>query len=119
MTAPVPTANWVHPATVLRVVDGDTVLVSLDLGRYPHRLRAEVPVRIAGLYAPELRAPGGPEARAALTALLDGPEPLVAQTRKPDPRDPYGRVVADLWTSAGVNVAEWMIEAGHGRGTPT
>lgn len=120
MTAPVPTPNWCHPATVLAVKDGDTVLVRLDLGKYPHRIETAVPIRLAGLYAPERSTEPGEAAREYLHDLLfDGFEgaAVIVQTRKPNPRDKYGRVVADVWC-VGMSVAEEMIRAGHGKGQP-
>lgn len=119
MTAPVPSPNWTHPALVLRVIDGDTIVVRLDLGRYwgGATLGAEGPIRVAGLYSPELSEPGGPEARQAARSMVEGLGVVIA-TRKPNPRDPYGRVVADVWLGDGRSFAELMIAAGHGRATP-
>lgn len=119
MAAPVPTPNWTHSAEVVRVVDGDTFVARIDLGRYPTKIHATATIRIAGLWSPEKDEKGGPEATAALMKLLfpedaRPDEPVVVlQTRKPDPRDPYGRVVADVWVD-GIGVAEQMISEGHG-----
>lgn len=111
---PVPTPNWCHPAQVVRVIDGDTMVVRLDLGRYGggDRVEVETTIRVAGLYCPELREPGGHEALARAAELLIDTE-VVVQTRKPNPRDPYGRVVADIWLGSWL-YAELMIEEGHG-----
>jgi endonuclease YncB( thermonuclease family) len=124
MTVPPVDPNWTHPADVVRIIDGDTFVARIDLGKYPMKVQIEVTIRIAGLYAPERRDPGGPEATAALRSLLgfstpytEENDPIVLRTRKSDPRDPYGRVVADVWAD-GVNVAEAMIDAGHGKGAP-
>lgn len=113
---PVPTPNWCHPAQVVRVIDGDTMVVRLDLGRYGggDRVQVETTIRVAGLYCPELREPGGHEALNFAKVLIGLDDALVIQTRKPNPRDPYGRVVADIWLSDGSSFAEDMIEAGHG-----
>jgi endonuclease YncB( thermonuclease family) len=124
MTAHKSLPNWTHPGTVLRVIDGDTLLISLDLGKYPHRIRVEAPIRIAGLYSPELDDEGGAEAAAHLLRLLERASlteaPIVTvTTRKPDPRDPYGRIVADVYLDTGQNVALAMIAAGHGTAKPT
>lgn len=109
---PVPTPNWVHSAAVLRVIDGDTFVARIDLGRFPTKIEATATIRVAGLNAPERKDAGGFEATSSAYQLLS--ERVVLATRKPDPRDPYGRVVADVWLEDGRSFAEAMIEAGHG-----
>jgi endonuclease YncB( thermonuclease family) len=59
--------DYVRSATVVRVLDGDTVILDVDLGFY---MRARMSCRLAGINAPEHNQPGGPEAKAALTELL-------------------------------------------------
>lgn len=126
MTTPAVDPNWTHPGTVVRVIDGDTLVIRLDLGRYPHRVQTEVPIRLAGAYAPEMREPGGPETRDHVLELLRSTgltEPyraVTVRTRKPNPSDPYGRVVADVWADDGTNIGEavaaFVAEHGYGRG---
>jgi endonuclease YncB( thermonuclease family) len=118
-TAPVPSPNWTHPGVVVRVIDGDTLVVRLDLGRYGGGDVVEhtTTIRIAGLYCPELGEPGGEEARDFAKSIVGGADVMV-QTRKPNPRDAYGRVVADVWIRLGRSFAEEMIEADHGSATP-
>lgn len=117
---PVPDLNWTHPAELVRVIDGDTFVARIDLGKYPTKYLAEPHIRILGLWCPEIKDPGGVEARDALSALLlpstTASGGLIVQTRKPDPRDAYGRCLADVW-SMGVHVASRMIEAGYGTAT--
>ena len=78
-------------ATVVHVVDGDTV--DVDVGGATER------VRLLGINTPETKAPDrpvecfGPEASARLVALL--PEGTrVALARDVEPRDRYGRLLA-------------------------
>lgn len=54
-------------STVVEVIDGDTVRVDLDLG---FSLTWRTSIRLHGIAAREKDAPGGPEARAHLTALI-------------------------------------------------
>lgn len=54
-------------ATVLRIVDGDTLC--LTSRAVPPSLRLPIRVRLAGVFAPELPTPEGIEARSALAAL--------------------------------------------------
>ncbi len=50
------TALWTYRARYVRTIDGDTLLVELDLGM---RIRYEMRVRLAGFSAPEHATPEG------------------------------------------------------------
>lgn len=72
---------YVYSATVLRVIDGDTVAAAVDLGFF---VTVKMSLRLAGLNARELRDEGGPEARDHLAALLPVGTEVVVQSVKPD-----------------------------------
>ncbi len=59
---------YTYRATIEAVHDGDTIVVSLDMGRHLWILGAKH--RLAGCNARELADPGGPQARDNLIALL-------------------------------------------------
>ncbi len=88
-------ANGGDDAEVVRVVDGDTIIVRID-GR-------EERVRFIGVDAPELANAdtgqaaecGGPEARDANAALLDGA--AVRLERDVSDRDRFGRLLRHVW----------------------
>jgi hypothetical protein len=108
---PAPIPAYVFAATVLDVHDGDTQTYGLDFGRFPTtRITAEVQVRIAGLFCPELTQQGGAAARAFAIALLAPGEPIVVRTLKPS----FARTVGDVWVG-GESFAELMKAAGHHR----
>jgi micrococcal nuclease len=92
-------------AVVVRVCDGDTVVV--DIPDYPDVVGREIRVRLAGVNAPELRDPdpwrrrAGQEARLAMAALLP-PGSVVTLTNIR--RDKYFRLDADI-TFQGRDVA--------------
>lgn len=75
-------ASFTYNATVLRVIDGDTIEVDVDFGFYLHQM--PVPVRLSGCNAAEHGTPGGDAATANLTALLPAGTPLALLTAKPD-----------------------------------
>lgn len=81
-------------ATVLGVVDGDTIDVTIDYG---FRLRQDHRVRLAGIDAPEVNAAGpeGERARDWLRARLPVGAPVELVTFKP--KDKYGRFLATVW----------------------
>lgn len=64
---------WRYRARVASVTDGDTFTALIDTG---FRVRVEMPIRIADLWAPELRQTGGDEAKRMLEFAL-GYNPLV------------------------------------------
>lgn len=100
--------EWIKPAVVLRVVDGDTVVLDIDLGfrvwlRGQHvRLVAMgqdgKPIRFD---APELTGPlatlAGRAARDRLGQLLPAEVGVTVQTFKGDSADKYGRWLAVVW----------------------
>lgn len=108
-----------YRATLLRVVDGDTIRVQLSLGL---RISRDVSLRIAGINTPEINRgtaaerAAGDRARLALVNLI-GPEgtPLYVRTYKDT--QSFDRYVCDLLVGGPdgmlVNVAEAMVESGY------
>lgn len=100
------------PARVVRVVDGDTLILRM-------RGRA-VRVRVIGLDAPETWARRdcfGAEATAALRRLA----PAGTAVRVEGDREPYdghGRRLLHVWTAGGRSVAGALIRAGFARALP-
>lgn len=84
-------------AVVVRVCDGDTVVV--DIPDFPDVVGKEIRVRLAGVNAPELRDPNplrrrsGQQAKAAMVRLLP-PGSVVTLTNIR--RDKYFRLDADI-----------------------
>lgn len=80
-----------YKAYLNRVVDGDTLHVTLDLGfGIEHR---EI-LRLAKINAPEMTTPEGRKSADALKEILKGVPFLVLRTNK---TDIYGRYVADVF----------------------
>lgn len=90
----VPGAGRGLAATVVHVIDGDTL--DLRVAGTPER------VRLLGIDTPETVKPGhpvecyGPEASARTKALLPAGTPVVIQ-RDVEARDRYGRLLVYLW----------------------
>lgn len=105
-----------YRARLVRVVDGDTIIVDVDLG---FRIHQTMSVRLAGINAPEPRGDSrkaGIEASHALASLARVTFPLLLQTEKD--RGKYGRFIATVWLQTangerGVNLNERMVESGH------
>ena len=98
-------------ATVVNVVDGDTVELQFP-GREP-----EV-VRLLGIDTPETVHPDrpvecfGPEASARAAELLPSGSQVFVQ-RDAEARDRYGRLLAYLWTADGTFVNAELVAGGH------
>lgn len=103
--------TYVYKACLARVIDGDTFVLSIDLGFH---ISAEKHVRLRDVNCPERSALGGPEATAFVLDLLAG-RPLLVKTYK-DQRS-FIRWVCDVWVDADpapLDVAQEIIKAGHG-----
>ena len=80
-----------YRARLIRVVDGDTIDVDLDLGFH---LRARHRLRLLGVDTPERGEPGFAEATATVRQRLEAAQELVVWTVKPDS---FGRWLASVW----------------------
>lgn len=104
--------TYEYEATVLRVVDGDTVDMSVDLG---FRVNMRDRFRLTGINAPERGQEGWAVATAALQNMLPVNARVRIQTAHPstrDPKDKYGRWLATIFASA-LNVNQAMLDQGH------
>lgn len=100
---------WNVPATVLDVVDGDTVRLELDLGWHIHYTAR---VRIAGIDSPEMKTAPGAEAKAFAQTLLKPGDQVMFQSAK---LDKYGRPLGHVHFGSGgaYDFGAAMVEHGH------
>jgi micrococcal nuclease len=108
-----------YAAQTLRVIDGDTIVVRVDLG---FRAHIDTPLRLLGVNAPEHGTPAGDAATAYTTGWLNaafvtakrGPA-LVIDSAKPGEYsgDKYGRWLATVWDQHGACLNEDLVSAGH------
>jgi micrococcal nuclease len=88
---------YIYKASLIRVVDGDTVDLIIDLGFDTSRYER---FRLYGIDAPELRTEAGKEAKAWLSEALQPLEVIYVQTlqhKTKAKRDKYGRFLAVLY----------------------
>ena len=109
---------WTYRAKVVRVIDGDTVDVDIDLGFGIWQKNERV--RIMGIDTPESRTRDkiekkfGLAAKAKLKSLL-GPNPVLQTTiskKGEDMKGKFGRVLGDFIIE-GKQVTEIMCKSGH------
>jgi micrococcal nuclease len=98
--------HFTYFATLGRVIDGDTIDVTLDLGLKVFKGER---LRLARINAPDLPLDAKAAATATLAGLLVGAAELKVETVKPDP---YGRWVSEVWLPDGRNLSDEMLKAG-------
>jgi micrococcal nuclease len=102
---------------VLKIVDGDTIDVDIDLG---FSVSFAQRVRLAGIDTPESRTTDlkekalGLESKEYLKHLLENAEDIVIQTEKPDSSEKYGRILGWLFINdEDISLNEKMISEGY------
>lgn len=96
-----PDGRYVWQATLDRVIDGDTIIATVDRKDGARQLR----IRLIGFNAPEdtkTKEPGGAEATQHLKDLLGEPgaKLLVEYDMSQGMTDKYDRTLAHVWTTA-------------------
>jgi micrococcal nuclease len=87
--------------SVLKVVDGDTIDASIDLGFDIRPLDKRI--RLAGIDTPESRTRNleekalGLESKEWLKKALEGAKDIIIKTEKPDSTEKYGRIIGHLF----------------------
>ena len=115
-------ADYIRRARIVRLVDGDTVDVDIDLGM---AITTRQRLRLFGINTPEVRGPNkqaGYDATSHLAGLLvefacdDGEWDIVVKTHR-DKKGKYGRYLADLigedQDGNPTNLNERMVTDGH------
>lgn len=105
-------STWTVPAVVGRVVDGDTVYVTFDLGWHISLYSA---VRVAGIDCPEIATPAGKAAKARAMQLLPVGLPVIVVSHK---LDKYGRVLGSIALPGGEDYGAMVMHEGHAVAAP-
>ena len=100
--------EWIVPAVVNRIIDGDTIEVTLDLG---WGLYKKDHVRFVGINCPEKNTPEGIAARDYLLKYTILGENVMIHSHK---LDKYGRCLATVMLGD-INLNNLMIESGHAK----
>lgn len=101
--------TYSYRSTVLRVIDGDTIVLRVDLG---FRLSVEVTVRLWGIDAPEVHGAtreAGNKATARLLALCPVGSIVTLASKQ---LDKYGRSVGSVTTADGTDVGRALVAEG-------
>ena len=95
-----------YSATLVRCIDGDSVVLDVDLGFKLHRQHDSY--RLGRIDAPEMSTEAGPSSRDALVAMLALSSSLMVTTST---ADKYGRGLVELFAD-GVNLNDRMVAEG-------
>lgn len=82
---------YTYSATIIKVIDGDTVKVLVDLG---FKIFVEKTLRLARINAPETSTPEGIESKTWLTNNLLKDTQIQFESKK---LDNYGRSIAEIF----------------------
>ena len=103
--------------SVLKVVDGDTIDASIDLG---FDISLSKRIRLAGIDAPESRTTNlkekalGLESKEWLKKTLEGAKDIIIKTEKPDSTEKYGRIIGHLFINGQeTSLNNQMIDEGY------
>lgn len=99
---------YVYAAKLVKVTDGDTVVLEVDLG---FRLKATMPIRLLGINAPEIRDLAGRLARQWVTDWFTANPSFTVATAK-DP-EKYGRWLGVIHPYSGASLNEALVAAGQ------
>jgi micrococcal nuclease len=102
---------------VLKIVDGDTIDASIDLG---FDISLEKRVRLNGIDTPESRTTDlkekalGLEVKEWLKHKLEGAKDILIKTQLPDSTEKYGRILGNLYiNNESLSLNEQMVNAGY------
>lgn len=103
---------------VIKVVDGDTIDVDIDLGM--NTIKANERIRLAGIDTPESRTNDkfekslGIESKEYLKSKLKEAKKIIIKTELPDSTEKYGRMLGWLYLDEDtVSLNDHMIEEGY------
>lgn len=105
--------QYVYKAFVTRVIDGDTIVVDIDLGLGVWK--KDERIRLAGINAPEIRGESRTQGfittKILKTYVLE--KNIIIKTTKDD-KGKYGRYIAEVYVSSSnewINVGEQLVKA--------
>ena len=104
---------YTYNAEVIKVYDGDTITVNIDLGF--GIIKSQTKIRLLGIDTPELRGEereAGLEAKKALMDLIMG-KTVTIVTEK-DKTGKYGRYLGTIFLD-NTNINLWMLDHGYAK----
>lgn len=103
---------YTYKAKIVRVVDGDTIDLDVDLG---FKIHSHIRTRLARIDTPEMNTEEGKAVKVLVETRLPRDTEVMIATGK---GDRYGRWIAEISTASGLNVSDWLLAAGHAKSYP-
>lgn len=106
---------YTYEASLIRVVDADTIILDLDRGFKDHSIKT---IRLSRVDAPEIRGEEKEQGKVAkqwVEETLSKSDRLTIQSQK---LDAFGRSIAELWYWEGdrwINLSDELLEKGLAR----
>jgi micrococcal nuclease len=103
---------YTYKAKVMRVIDGDTIELTIDLG---YKVYWNSNCRLHGINAPELKGDqmdAGLKAREFLRSRLPVGRDIVIRSKS---LDKYGRPIVEIINMDGTILNDQMVEAGYAK----
>jgi micrococcal nuclease len=98
-----------YQAKILRIVDGDTVDLQVDLG---FKVSIDIRVRLTEINAPELSTPEGVKSKEWLERKIEPNQSVIVSTFK-NPGDPYGRWLGKITTEQFGDLSSYILKEGY------
>jgi micrococcal nuclease len=95
-----------YHATLVRIIDGDTIEVDIDLG---FSVKTRQTLRLNGIDTPEMNTAEGKTVKQKLSAML--PDSFTIATTK---REKYGRYLAEIFVM-GKSINQRLLDEGHAK----
>lgn len=100
---------YTYKATIVRIVDGDTIYVDVDLGFF---LRQTMKVRLKGVNTPETRGVSRPEGLKAKQFVIDTLADCPVVVIKTSKIGKFGRYIADVLFLPGSDSTSEILKKG-------
>lgn len=98
--------SYTYEATIDRVIDGDTLLVVIEVG---FGIKVHDKLRLRGIDTPELGTPEGEKAKKFVQELLPVGTTIIIKSHK-SRTDSHGRFVVDVLYKEGVEIPEEILK---------
>ncbi len=111
-TIPVSADEFSYPAKIVRIIDGDTIVVDINLGMR-HIVEREQ-IRLYGINTPEMNTQEGKDVKKIVEKFLPIGSEITLETIK-DKRGKYGRILGVIFLKNGMQLNLWLLENGHAK----
>lgn len=101
--------EYIYLAHVIKIIDGDTVDMMVDLG---FKAFVDIRFRLARIDTKEMNSKDLTEKMLAIAAKTELETVILDKTVKiqTSKTDKYGRYVAEIWTEDGKNISDYLLE---------